>query len=136
MSLWPALGPAVAAHGLEGATLALPEVPVEPPVWAQLIAVAKHERIAGLLMRAILDGALPTTAEQTEEAGVAHRAAMVTALALEATLVETAALLEERASTIGFSKVPVSHTSITQIPRFGHSATSTCWSAPPSSTMP
>ena len=94
MGPWPALGPAVAAHGLEGATLALPEVPVEPPVWAHLVAGAGHERITGLLVRAILDGALPATSEQTEEAGLAHRASMVAALALEATLVGAAALLE------------------------------------------
>jgi hypothetical protein len=94
MGPWPALGRAVAAHGLEGATLALPDVPVEPPVWWHLMAAARHERITGLLVRAILDGALPATSEQAEEAGLAHRASMVTALALEASLVGTAALLE------------------------------------------
>lgn len=95
MGPWPALAPAVAAHGLEGATLALPEVLVEPPVWAHLIASAQHERITGMLVRTILDGALPTSPEQAEEAALAHRASMVTALALEATLFRTAALLEE-----------------------------------------
>ena len=95
MGLWPALGPAVAGHGLERVTLALPEVPVEAPVWAHLMAVASHERITGLLMSAILDGALPTTSEQAEEARLAHRASMVAALALEAALFGAAALLDE-----------------------------------------
>jgi putative nucleotidyltransferase-like protein len=95
MGPWPALGRAVAAHGLEGATRTLPDVPAEPPVWAHLMETVRHERITGLLMSAILDGALPATAEQTEEAVLAHRASMVTALALEASLVTTAALLDE-----------------------------------------
>jgi hypothetical protein len=94
MEHWPAPGPAVAAHGLTATTLALPDVAVDPPAWASLMAVARHERITGLLVGAIFDGALPTTAEQTEEAELAHRASMVTALALEATLVRTGSLLE------------------------------------------
>jgi hypothetical protein len=59
------------------------------------MALARHERITGLLVSAVLDGALPATVEQTEEAHLAHRASMVTALALEATLVRTAALFDE-----------------------------------------
>ncbi len=58
------------------------------------MACIKHERIPGLLVRAILDGALAATPEQTEEAVLAHRASMVTALALEATLIRTAAVLQ------------------------------------------
>jgi len=91
---WSTLAPAVAAHGLAEAKLAMPELPLDPPIWAHLMTVARHERITGLLVRAILDGVLPTTAQQTEQAELAHRASMVTALALEATLVRTAALLE------------------------------------------
>jgi hypothetical protein len=94
MGPWPSLGPAVAAHGLDGTRLALPDLPVEPPLWAHLMAGARHERITGLLVMAILDGALPTTPEQAGEAEQAHRASMVTALALEATLIGTAALLK------------------------------------------
>jgi hypothetical protein len=95
MGLWPALVPAVAAHGLKSTTLALPDVPLEPPVWAHLMASVKNDRITGLLVKAILDGALATTPEQAEEAVLAHRASMVTALALEATLFRTTAMLEE-----------------------------------------
>lgn len=95
MSSWPAVAQAVAAHGLEGTALSLPESPVEPQAWARLMAVAQYERITGLLVNAILAGALRVTSAQAEEAKVAHRASMATALALEATLVETAALLGE-----------------------------------------
>jgi hypothetical protein len=94
MILWPAMARAVAAHGLPGATLALPKVPFEQQPWLQMMAVAEHERITGLLVRAILDGGLPATAEQAEEAELAHQASMVTALALEATLVQTAVVLD------------------------------------------
>ncbi len=95
MTPWPALAQAVAGYGLERTALVLPEAPVEPSVWAHLMAVAQHERITGLLLNAILAGALPVTLEQAEEAKVAHRASMATALALEATLVESASLLGE-----------------------------------------
>ena len=57
--------------------------------------LARRERITGLLVSAILYQALPATTEQAEEAQLAHRASMVTALALEASLVKTALLLEE-----------------------------------------
>jgi hypothetical protein len=95
MGLWPPLAPAVAAHGLVGTRLALPDQPVPLPVWAHLMAVVRHERITGLLMSAILDGTLPRTPEQGAEAAQAHRASMVTSLFLEAALVQTAELLEE-----------------------------------------
>ena len=94
MGPWPAPAPAVAAHGLDGTTLTFPEVPVEPPVWAHLMASVIHERITGLLQQAIIDGVLPATPEQADEAQRALRASMVTALALEATLVGTTALLD------------------------------------------
>jgi hypothetical protein len=63
--------------------------------WGRLLAVVKHERITGLLVKAILDGALPATPDQADEAEIAHRASMATALALEAMLVGTAYLLGE-----------------------------------------
>ncbi|MCA1842385.1 MAG: nucleotidyltransferase family protein [Actinobacteria bacterium] len=72
----------------------MPESQLAPHQWAHLLATATNERITGLLVQAIVDGALPTTPEQAEEAKRAHRASMATALALEATLVHTARLLE------------------------------------------
>ena len=94
MVTWPAFGHALAGHGLPGATLPLPDEPLEPAEWNHVIEFARWERITGLLVSAILDGGLPATVEQVEEAHLAHRASMVTALALEATLVKTAALLD------------------------------------------
>jgi hypothetical protein len=95
MSRWSPLLPAIAAHGLPGATLALPDAPLDPSTWPQLLAAARNERITGLLVRAILDGALPATPEQVDEAVRAHRASMATALVLEATLVTVGTLFGE-----------------------------------------
>ena len=91
----PVLLPAVARHGLPGATQAPPLEPIDQSVWAHLMYLVRHQRITGLLVSAVLDGALPATGAQLEEAQLAHRASMVTALALEATLVRTAAILDE-----------------------------------------
>jgi hypothetical protein len=95
MGLWPADAVAVAAHGLEKARLGFREAPLDASGWAELMATVTHERIPGLLMRAILDGALPATPDQAQEAADAHRASMVAALTLEATLVATSLLLNE-----------------------------------------
>ena len=94
MGRWSPLLAAVAAHGLPG-TLALPDAPLDPSRWSGLLAATRNERITGLLVRAILDGALPATPEQSDEAGRAHRASMATALILEATLVTVGRLLGE-----------------------------------------
>jgi hypothetical protein len=106
VSAWPALAQAVAAHGLEGRTLALPTAPVGPPAWAHLMAVARHERITGLLLNAVLAGDLAVTPDQAEEAKLAHRASMATALMLEATLIETAATLGEAGIDLRVLKGP------------------------------
>jgi len=96
METSPVLFQAVAAHGLPGApTLASRVDALDPPVWAYLMQFARGERITGLLVSAILDAALPATEEQIDEAQGVHRAFMVTALALEATLVKTAAVLDD-----------------------------------------
>lgn len=92
---WPPLAVAVARHGLADVPARLAEVPAGPPVWAQLLTVIKHQRVTGLLLRAILDEALPATSEQAEEAVFAHRASMVAALALEASLVRTVERLDK-----------------------------------------
>ena len=92
---WPVLARAVAAHGLVGTTLGFPDAPIDPLAWRHLIGLTKHQRITGLLLSAIVDGALPATAEQREEAEVAHKASMMTALALDATLVGTARWLDD-----------------------------------------
>lgn len=95
MSPWPTLAQAVAAYGLEGRMLALPTEPVGSSAWAHLMAVARHERITGLLLNAVVVGDLAVTPDQAEEVKLAHRASMASALMLEATLIETAATLED-----------------------------------------
>jgi hypothetical protein len=95
MGAWPALLPGVAGHGLPGAAAAVSADALEPSVWAHLLELAVGERITGLLVDAILGGALPATDEQAGEAQRELRASMVTALALEATLVKTATTLDE-----------------------------------------
>lgn len=95
MDRWPRLGSAVAGYGLPGAATIFPTATVSPAEWGHFVTVVKHERITGLLVKAILDRALPVSAEQAEEAEVAHRASMATALNLEAALVATAALFGE-----------------------------------------
>ncbi len=91
---WPGLCVAVAAHGLPGTRAERPPEPIGGVAWRNLNSCVVHERIPGLLMLAIADGALVVTPEQADEAGRAHRASMTTAVLLERTLVETASLLE------------------------------------------
>ena len=95
MNGWQTASRAVAAHGLVGARLPMPKSPLEPTAWEHLLTTTRGQRITGHLMRAIQDGAFPATPEQAGEVERAHRASMATALALEATLVRTARLLEE-----------------------------------------
>lgn len=80
---------AVAAHGLPRALHDPPLEPLGDSAWASLALCAGHERVTGLLARAIADGALPATAHQAEEAERAHRASMAAAVALERTLIRT-----------------------------------------------
>ncbi|MGH9178400.1 MAG: nucleotidyltransferase family protein [Acidimicrobiales bacterium] len=80
---------AVAAHGLPRSLHEPRREPLGDSAWAALVLCAGHERVTGLLARAIADGALPATAEQAEEAQSAHRVSMAAALALERTLLRT-----------------------------------------------
>jgi len=86
---WPELGAAVAAHGLPGSRLPLPDRPVDAGPWAHLISCAESQRIPGLLARAIAEGALPVTTDQAESAELVQRASMATSILLERTLLET-----------------------------------------------
>jgi hypothetical protein len=88
------LVPAIVGHGLPGSLPAPVERPVDQPVWDHLIDFVRNQRITGLLVAAIRAGAVPVSVEQAEEAELALRSSMVTALALEATLVRTGALLD------------------------------------------
>jgi hypothetical protein len=82
----------VAAHGLASVDLAFPASPLDPPAWHHTLATVIHERITGLLVKAVTDGALPVDPIQRGEAWLAHREAMATAVRLEQLLVRTSDL--------------------------------------------
>jgi hypothetical protein len=84
---------AVAAHGLPGASPAWPPEPLPDRPWQRLRAVATADRLSGLLVAAILDGALPATERQRTEATDSHLAAMAHVLDLEAVTLEVVATL-------------------------------------------
>lgn len=90
MGRWPDTSVAVAAHGVPGTTLRLPDTPLPPSEWEAVLASIVRERITGLLAAAIGDGALPVTPEQAGAAARAHGAAMASCLLLERMLVRTA----------------------------------------------
>lgn len=94
MTAWPEPCAALAAHGLPGATLALPDAPVDDRRWGHVMSSVVSERISGLLAQAIDDGALAVTARQADEAAAAHRASMIAAVLLERALLATAARLD------------------------------------------
>jgi putative nucleotidyltransferase-like protein len=94
MSVWPEPCAALAAHGLPGATLALPDAPLDDRQWGHLMSCVVPERISGLLAQTIADGMLPVTSRQADEAAAAHRASMIAAVLLERTLLRTAALFD------------------------------------------
>lgn len=80
---------AVAAYGLAGSMLDLPAEPMEEHRFAQLLAEARVQRISGLLWQAVVDGALPVTDEQAEQAEWMHVKALAATLVLERLLIET-----------------------------------------------
>jgi membrane-associated phospholipid phosphatase len=74
---------AVAGHRLPGARPAFPDRPLDGPAWTELVAGAERNRLTGLLLAAITDGALPTTPEQRRQVTTIHRANQIRVLALE-----------------------------------------------------
>lgn len=84
---------AVAAYGLRGTLTRLPDSPLGADDWAALVERVRHERMPGLLVAAIADGALPVLPEQAEEASQAHVSSMCTAVLLERDLLDTVHLL-------------------------------------------
>lgn len=85
---------AIAAHGLQGTLAPLPDAPLGGEDWAVLMGRVRAERMPGLLVAAIGDGALPATAQQAAEASQAHMASMCTAVLLERDLLEAVDLLD------------------------------------------
>jgi hypothetical protein len=84
---------AVAAYGLAGSLVEMPLVPLARESWQTLLAGARLQRMTGLLVQAIDDGALPATSAQVNEATDLHVGAMSTVLALERALVAVADVL-------------------------------------------
>ncbi|MGH9282328.1 MAG: nucleotidyltransferase family protein [Acidimicrobiales bacterium] len=81
----------VAAHGLPtGGHAAAPAAPLDDHGWRGLLAAVHVERIAGLLDRAVADGALPTTAGQSEDAEAAAAQSLRAVLHLERSLLRVA----------------------------------------------
>lgn len=66
------IGRAVAAHGLAGTLVKFPDEPLDDTVWTSLLRYCTHQRVPGYLLEAALDGALPTTPRQLDEAREAH----------------------------------------------------------------
>lgn len=86
---------AVAAHGLAGSVLALPEEPLEDRDFDELLASVGVQRLSGLLWSAVRDGAIPATSEQTERTEWHHVEALAGVLSLEQLLIEAAGSLAE-----------------------------------------
>lgn len=84
------LSRAVAAHGLAGSLVEFPDTPPADIIWSALLARCNSQRINGHLLQAVLDGALPATDTQIEQAHDAHLAAMTGVLRVEHTLLEVA----------------------------------------------
>lgn len=84
---------AVAAHGLAGSTLTLPDRPLPDGEFARLLREVKAQRVTGLLWQAVLEGALPTTQEQASRAEWTHTEVLAGVLALERLLLDTVAAL-------------------------------------------
>lgn len=96
----PALDPAVratlravACHGLtaEGEEVALR--PLDDGQWRSLVAAIRAERLAGLLDRAVADGAVPASPSQADDAEEVAAAYLHGVLRVERSLVDVAACL-------------------------------------------
>lgn len=84
---------AVAAYGLAGSLSRLPDAPLDAQEWASLVDRVRRERMPGLLLSAIAEGAFPALPDQLAEATDLHVSSMCTALLLERDLLDTVHLL-------------------------------------------
>jgi hypothetical protein len=88
---------AVAAYGLPcpaAPSTRLPEQLLPDARWAEVLGRCRRQRLAGFLLAAVRDGAVPTTSSQAEQAADAHREAMASVVFLERVLLDTVARLE------------------------------------------
>jgi hypothetical protein len=84
----------VATHGLPGTTGAIATDPPDDATWQQLLQRVDRQRLPGLLLAAIDDGALAVTDDQRTDALDRHRDAMGAVLHLEQRLVALTAALQ------------------------------------------
>lgn len=85
---------AVAAHGLIHELQDLPDQPLDQTSWTELSLHIRMQRMSPLLTRAVVDGQLPATYAQIQEALDVDTQALARVLVLEATLVRLAEVLE------------------------------------------
>ena len=86
---------AVAAYGLKGTLREFPAEPLSDRDWSRLIEHVRTQRLSGLLMAAVDDGALPVTDTQRESARDEHVAAMTHVLLLEDFLINSVQLFAD-----------------------------------------
>ncbi|MGH9178433.1 MAG: nucleotidyltransferase family protein [Acidimicrobiales bacterium] len=96
----------VAAYGLPGATRPLPTAPLPDGEWRAMLSGVREERLTGLLLYAVEEGAFPVTAEQAAAAAEAHLEATCQCVQLERTLLDVAALLEDAGVDVRVLKGP------------------------------
>jgi membrane-associated phospholipid phosphatase len=82
----PALLP-IAGYGLPSVRADLPAQPLGESEWDALVAAAERNRLTGLLLAAVRDGALPTTAAQAGRIRALHRGKLLRVMALEQELI-------------------------------------------------
>jgi hypothetical protein len=70
------------------------DVPLPEDLWASVLLEAKAQRLTGFLMKAIVDGVLPTAPHQVVAAQEAHLQARALTLVLDANLMKASALLD------------------------------------------
>jgi hypothetical protein len=86
---------AIAAYGLAGTLLDLPDRQLDDDEFDQVHTAVRSQRLTGLLWSAIADGALPVSDLQRERAEESHLEALTVALVLEHLLIQTIAALDQ-----------------------------------------
>ncbi|MGH8883781.1 MAG: nucleotidyltransferase family protein [Egibacteraceae bacterium] len=103
---------AVAAFGLPNAAAALPDVPLAPTEWQQVVERTFAARLSGHLAEAVVSGAFVATPEQAQQTIGLHRQATWRVLTLERRVLKVAELLEAADIDIRVLKGPaLAHTS-------------------------
>ena len=83
----------IASHGLAGASTRAPSAPLDVRAWHELLRAVRFQRLAGHLVHALCDGAVPATDGQYAQAADLHIHAMQQVLRLERHMIDTVATL-------------------------------------------